>query len=234
MDRLSRSIPTASFQCHRGPGASFNPVSLSHERQVSNASSQVDSKVLLFVETQYSILGRQIVEVLEASRIKFKIEISGKSLPVLTNLEKGKFAVIVFENYDRYIHMNNWNRELLDKYCSEFAVGIIGFMPRPKSLDVESKTRVNGFPLYLKGEHGIQKYVVNPLSPVLRITKAGEIPHTLPDHVRWTSFHFNDSAYSSVGHDLRSHSFIKDHNTGPSPDIELGSLVPHAAIVQVR
>jgi len=52
--------------------------------------------------------------------------VTGKSLPVLTNLDKGRYGVIVFENYYKYLQMDNWNRELLDKYCREYSVGIIG------------------------------------------------------------------------------------------------------------
>jgi len=35
----------------------------------------------------------------------------------------------VFENYTKYLHMDKWNKELLDKYCREYNVGIVGFMP---------------------------------------------------------------------------------------------------------
>ena len=57
---------------------------------------------------------------------RYKVEVTGKSLPVLTNLDKGRYGVIVFENYNKYLQMDNWNRELLDKYCREYSVGIIG------------------------------------------------------------------------------------------------------------
>lgn len=50
-------------------------------------------------------------------------------LPILTNGEKGRFGAIVFENYTKYLYMDKWNKELLDKYCREFDVGIAGFMP---------------------------------------------------------------------------------------------------------
>lgn len=54
---------------------------------------------------------------------------SGKSLPIMTNGEKGRFGAIVFENYTKYLYMDKWNKELLDKYCREYNVGIAGFMP---------------------------------------------------------------------------------------------------------
>lgn len=46
----------------------------------------------------------------------------GKSLPILTNVDKGKYGVIIFENLDRYLTMDQWNRELLDKYCRQYQV----------------------------------------------------------------------------------------------------------------
>lgn len=71
----------------------------------------------------------------------------GKSLPALTNLDKGRYSVIVFENYYRYLNMDKWNRELLDKYCREYSVGILGFFP-PAERHVAG-VPVKGFPLYL-------------------------------------------------------------------------------------
>ena len=57
------------------------------------------------------------------------MEVAGKSLPLMTNNDKGRFGVIVFENYTKYLHMDKWNKEILDKYCREYTVGILGFMP---------------------------------------------------------------------------------------------------------
>jgi heparan sulfate-N-deacetylase len=83
---------------------------------------RIDAKVLLFAETQYSHLGRDIAELLVHNRLKYKVEVVGKSLPVLTNVDKGKYGVIIFENLDRYLTMDKWNRELLDKYCRQYQV----------------------------------------------------------------------------------------------------------------
>lgn len=43
-------------------------------------------------------------------------------MPILTNVDKGKYGVIIFENLDRYLTMDQWNRELLDKYCRQYQV----------------------------------------------------------------------------------------------------------------
>lgn len=75
------------------------------------------------------------------------MEVAGKSLPVLTNLDKGKYGVIVFENLNKYLQMDKWNRELLDKYCREYSVGIVGFIPHSEETLVGAQLR--GFPVYI-------------------------------------------------------------------------------------
>lgn len=72
---------------------------------------------------------------------------TGKSLPVLTNLDKGRYGVIVFENFNKYLQMDNWNRQLLDKYCREYYVGIIGFITPEEETYVGSQLK--GFPLFI-------------------------------------------------------------------------------------
>lgn len=55
---------------------------------------------------------------------RFKVANARKNLPDLTAIEKGrgKFSVIVFEDFKSYLAMDNWNREILDKYCTTFEV----------------------------------------------------------------------------------------------------------------
>ncbi|GIX80374.1 hypothetical protein CEXT_518321 [Caerostris extrusa] len=162
----------------------------------SNARLRLDAKVLVFVETQYSHLGRQISEVLESSRIKFKLEIAGKSLPLLTNLDKGKFAVLVFENFEKYLHMNKWNRELLDKYCREYNVGIIGFMKAQEETYVGAQLK--GFPLYVHTNMAVRDYHLNGESNVLRLTRAGEVFYGNIPGSDWTVFQPNHSTYEAL------------------------------------
>lgn len=68
-------------------------------------------------------------------------------MPVLTNLDKGRYGVIVFENFNKYLQMDNWNRELLDKYCREYSVGIIGFITPGEETLVGAQLK--GFPLFI-------------------------------------------------------------------------------------
>ncbi|XP_055782586.1 bifunctional heparan sulfate N-deacetylase/N-sulfotransferase 1-like isoform X2 [Salvelinus fontinalis] len=85
--------------------------------------------VLVFVESQYSQLGQEIVAILESGRFHYRTEISpGKGdMPTLTDKERGRFTLVIYENILKYVNLDAWNRELLDKYCVEYGVGIIGF-----------------------------------------------------------------------------------------------------------
>ena len=51
----------------------------------------------------------------------------GKILPALTRKDRGRFSVVVFERLETYLSLNNWNRQLLDKYCRDFGVGMVAF-----------------------------------------------------------------------------------------------------------
>lgn len=91
--------------------------------------ARTDPVVLVFVESQYSQLGQEIVAILEAGRFRYRTEISpGKGdMPTLTDKERGRFTLVIYENILKYVNLDAWNRELLDKYCVEYGVGIIGF-----------------------------------------------------------------------------------------------------------
>ncbi len=115
---VPRNVPDPDVRC-RTLAELTTPRAIELRDHSSSASLRIDNKVLVFVETQYSRPGQAIVMLLEANRIKFKVELAGKSLPYLTRNDRGKYGVIVFERLDSYIEMDKWNRELLDKYCQE-------------------------------------------------------------------------------------------------------------------
>ncbi|XP_043646644.1 bifunctional heparan sulfate N-deacetylase/N-sulfotransferase [Drosophila teissieri] len=162
----------------------------------SEARLRIDPKVLVFVETTYSGLGRDIAELLVYNRIKYKIEVAGKSLPVLTNLDKGRYGVIVFENLDKYLNMDKWNRELLDKYCREYSVGIVGFVSPSEETLVGAQLR--DFPLFVNTNLRLRDASLNPLSSVLRLTRAGETAWGALPGDDWAVFQHNHSTYEPV------------------------------------
>uniref|UniRef100_A0A2Y9D1L4 [heparan sulfate]-glucosamine N-sulfotransferase n=2 Tax=Cellia TaxID=44534 RepID=A0A2Y9D1L4_9DIPT len=162
----------------------------------SEARLRIDPKVLVFVETTYTQLGKSITELLVHNRIKYKVEVAGKSLPVLTNQDKGRYGVIVFENLDKYLNMDNWNRQLLDKYCRDYSVGIIGFVSPSEETLVGAQLR--GFPLYVHTNLRLRDASLNPGSPVLRLTRAGDTAWgPLPGN-DWAIFQHNHSGYEPL------------------------------------
>ncbi|XP_023845343.1 bifunctional heparan sulfate N-deacetylase/N-sulfotransferase 1 isoform X2 [Salvelinus sp. IW2-2015] len=103
--------------------------------------------VLVFVESQYSQLGQEIVAILESGRFHYRTEISpGKGdMPTLTDKERGRFTLVIYENILKYVNLDAWNRELLDKYCVEYGVGIIGFFKALLETQRELRDHVPNF-----------------------------------------------------------------------------------------
>ncbi|XP_055528555.1 bifunctional heparan sulfate N-deacetylase/N-sulfotransferase [Wyeomyia smithii] len=162
----------------------------------SEARLRIDPKVLVFVETTYSRLGRDIAELLVYNRIKYKIEVAGKNVPVLTIQDKGRYGVIVFENLEKYLQMDNWNRQLLDKYCRDYSVGIIGFVAPSEETLVGAQLR--GFPLYVHTNLRLRDASLNPGSPVLRLTRAGDTAWGPLPGGDWAVFQHNHSTYEPL------------------------------------
>jgi len=121
----------------------------------------------------------------------------GKSLPLLTNLERGRFSAIIFENFDKYLKMNKWNRELLDKYCREFNVGVIGIVQSNE--EQRRGIHLNGLPITIDTGVSIKDFRLNPLSPVLRVTRAGEVHFGRIPGKDWVVFHSNHTSYQPLG-----------------------------------
>ncbi|XP_055782585.1 bifunctional heparan sulfate N-deacetylase/N-sulfotransferase 1-like isoform X1 [Salvelinus fontinalis] len=154
--------------------------------------------VLVFVESQYSQLGQEIVAILESGRFHYRTEISpGKGdMPTLTDKERGRFTLVIYENILKYVNLDAWNRELLDKYCVEYGVGIIGFFKANENSLLSAQLK--GFPLFLHSNLGLKDCTVNPKSPLLFITRSGQaLPGPLPGD-DWTVFQSNHSTYEPV------------------------------------
>lgn len=179
----------------------------------SDARLRIDAKVLVIVESAYSRLGRDIAELLVANRIRYKVEVAGKSLPVLTTLDKGRYGVIVFESLSKYANMDKWNRELLDKYCREYSVGVVAFATPGEETLVGAQLK--GFPLFMHTNLRLKDATLNPASPVLRLARAGETSWgALPgDH--WAVFRANSSTYEPVAWALRQNGYGSEEERMP-------------------
>ncbi|XP_072873927.1 bifunctional heparan sulfate N-deacetylase/N-sulfotransferase 4 isoform X2 [Chlorocebus sabaeus] len=161
-------------------------------------TSKTDPTVLLFVESQYSQLGQDIVAILESSRFQYHMVIApGKGdIPPLTDNGKGKYTLVVYENILKYVSMDSWNRELLEKYCVEYSVSIVGFhKANENSLP---STQLKGFPLNLFNNLALKDCFVNPQSPLLHITKAPKVEKGPLPGEDWTIFQYNHSTYQPV------------------------------------
>ncbi|XP_026862982.2 bifunctional heparan sulfate N-deacetylase/N-sulfotransferase 1a [Electrophorus electricus] len=160
--------------------------------------SRTEAVVLVFVESQYSQLGQEIVAILESARFRYRTEISpGKGdMPTLTDGERGRFALIVYENILKYVNMDAWNRELLDKYCVEYGVGLIAFFKANENSLLSAQLK--GFPLYLHSNLGLKDCTINPKSPLLHITRAQEVVRGPLPGDDWTVFQSNHSTYEPV------------------------------------
>lgn len=156
---------------------------------------RIDNRVLILAETLYTAFGQDLVVILEANRISYKMALAGKSLPSLTHADKGKFGVIIFERLESYLNMDNWNRQLLDKYCRDYNVGIIAFAHPDEAL---YNAQVRDFPLFVHTKLSLQNYEVNPSSPILRVTRASEVAHGILPSDEWTVFVGNHSTYEPL------------------------------------
>ncbi|XP_064272086.1 bifunctional heparan sulfate N-deacetylase/N-sulfotransferase 4 isoform X2 [Passer domesticus] len=160
--------------------------------------SRTDPTVLLFVESQYSQLGQDIIAILESSKFQYHMVIAPAKgdIPPLTDNGRGKYTIVIYENILKYVSMDSWNRELLEKYCVEYSVSIIGF--HKANENSSPSTRLKGLPLQLYNNVALQDCVVNPRSPLLRITKAPRVEQGPLPGEDWTVFQFNHSTFQPV------------------------------------
>ncbi|MFT7796277.1 bifunctional heparan sulfate N-deacetylase/N-sulfotransferase 1-like isoform X1, partial [Arapaima gigas] len=165
---------------------------------VPSDTSRTDPVVLVFVESLYSQLGQEIVAILESSRFKYRTEMSpGKGdMPTLTDKDRGRFRLVIYENLLKYVNLDAWNRELLDKYCVEYGVGIIGFFKANENSLLSAQLK--GFPLFLHSNLGLKDCTVNPKSPLLDITRARAAERGPLPGDDWTVFQSNHSTYEPV------------------------------------
>ncbi|KFO29191.1 Bifunctional heparan sulfate N-deacetylase/N-sulfotransferase 4 [Fukomys damarensis] len=161
-------------------------------------TSKTDPMVLLFVESQYSQLGQDIIAILESSRFQYHMVIApGKGdIPPLTDKGKGKYTLVIYENILKYVSMDSWNRELLEKYCVEYSVSIIGF--HKANENTLPSTQLKGFPLNLFNNLALKDCFVNPQSPLLHVTKAPKVEKGPLPGADWTIFEYNHSTYQPV------------------------------------
>ncbi|XP_032696111.1 bifunctional heparan sulfate N-deacetylase/N-sulfotransferase 2 isoform X3 [Lontra canadensis] len=179
-----------------GPGPARPPVPPRPPRPPETA--RTEPVVLVFVESAYSQLGQEIVAILESSRFRYSTELApGRGdMPTLTDHTRGRYVLVIYENLLKYVNLDAWSRELLDRYCVEYGVGIIGFFRAHEHSLLSAQLK--GFPLFLHSNLGLRDYQVNPSAPLLHLTRPSRLePGSLPGD-DWTIFQSNHSTYEPV------------------------------------
>ncbi|CAB1333206.1 unnamed protein product [Coregonus sp. 'balchen'] len=189
---------------------------------------RTDPVVLVFVESLYSQLGQDVVAILESGRFLYRTEMApGKGdMPTLTDKDRGRFTLVIYENILKYVNLDAWNRDLLDKYCVEYGVGIIGFFKANENSLLSAQLK--GFPLFLHSNLGLKDCSVNPKSPLLLITKAREVERGPLPGDDWTVFQSNHSTYEPV---LLARTRVPDLGLSGA-GTGMGSSPLHASVVQ--
>ncbi|XP_030884156.1 bifunctional heparan sulfate N-deacetylase/N-sulfotransferase 2 isoform X3 [Leptonychotes weddellii] len=179
-----------------GPGPVRPPVPPRPPRPPETV--RTEPVVLVFVESAYSQLGQEIVAILESSRFRYSTELApGRGdMPTLTDHTHGRYILVIYENLLKYVNLDAWSRELLDRYCVEYGVGIIGFFRAHEHSLLSAQLK--GFPLFLHSNLGLRDYQVNPSAPLLHLTRPSRLePGPLPGD-DWTIFQSNHSTYEPV------------------------------------
>ncbi|VDK45230.1 unnamed protein product, partial [Anisakis simplex] len=170
-------------------------------QRVPNVAWKSDAKILVFVETVYSKLGKQILSVLDALKVTYKVETLSKNLPLLTTAKRGRFSMIVIENYYKYLNLPAWNRQLLDKYCLDYGVGIISFISSRTSVSYV-QAKIKDSPLQFRQKQHAANLRFSPDSSVNFLAKPGAILETpQPDLDDWILFNVSEGFDSIISAD---------------------------------
>ncbi|CDW53797.1 bifunctional heparan sulfate [Trichuris trichiura] len=164
----------------------------------SQSTQKCETRVLLLIDNQYSILGQQIRMILNYLKVQYKSLVVRRNLPSLANQNTGRYLMIIYENYYRYLNMNRWNRQLLDKYCREYGASIVAFFPNANEKE-SAKTKVPGFPLYLYSGLRLLEANSSDYSRLLYYTKRGiSFGSQISKETAWVGFSLNHSTYESI------------------------------------
>ncbi len=186
------------------PALTSNPLLFdSRDSKVQNSKTRSPGKVLVVPKSTYSKAHKTVTELLAAHRIGYKSSVAGKNLPDLIKLTRnlGKYGIIVFEDYRSYLDMDPWNRGILDKYCQNYKVGIIAFVPAEEKPFVnvqfaDKSGKIQDLPT-VNTRVNISKLEITSSAKILRLTKSGTSNHLSPG--TWVTLSFsNDSNYEAI------------------------------------
>lgn len=117
--------------------------------------SNTDSPRVLFLTESHSTKLRQdITFILDSMRIKFDLQsVHSSSIESLSLLDKDQdqppYVLILFDNLYRYINLQQRLRKMLDRYCSDFQVGQMAFMPSRKDQNFD-RAKIKGSSMFFR------------------------------------------------------------------------------------
>ena len=198
--------PVPHIRCLSDPDL-LNPEVQAPGKHKSNERLQLAHRALLVVEAPSSRNGRKIKHFLNSLRIDVKVVSKSKTFPPLSSKKSARYAVIVFENYNSYLKLDSWSRQLIDKYCRDYHVGIVGFI-RPPREEGTHVSFVDGYQLTIQYKLELEDIKLNFDSYVWRVLKPGEVwKGFLPG--KWAVFHSNHSTYQNLAYSRLSSHFLE-------------------------
>lgn len=175
-------------------------------------------KVLLVYKHTSIVFRWDITAILGANRISYNVVwVTPKTnFPSLVENDRPKYNVIIFESLKFYSELSMYNRRLIDSYAREFSVGLILFTGQEnllshhiRDLEIRFKTGITG----------LKNAELNPMSPILRITRAGGVVEGNLPLEKWVIFESNHSTHEYVQiatHELTS-TYLREVNGEETP-----------------
>lgn len=172
--------------------------------------------VLIFTEYEGSKFLKKLSVALESQRISYDILTWNRfgdvhlSLPRLDAHGVEQYSGFIFDNVKIYDMLDAWTKSLLHDFCRSRNIGIVLLC----ALDYKKEAdyvQLNSLPLWVKHSvKGLYDVELNPKSPVLQITKAGQVlkyQHRAKHTVLWS----NHSGYEPVSFSYRDDTPIENN-----------------------
>lgn len=165
-----------------------------------NATRKLEKRILVAIRQTSVTFRTEIAQLLEANRIPHQfvyLEIGDKTVfPELTHEGIGRFSAVIFESIKFYVSLGKANRQLIDQYCRQFAIGIV-LMAEQENYGLNVHT-FGELHLGIKtGFSDLQNVELNPSACLLRLTRAGGIIDK-PPKIKWNALFPNHSTYEVV------------------------------------
>lgn len=191
----------------------------------SSGVVKISRKVLILVESQFSKNAKNIVSAMEMARYPYKVVDEENNLPTLIHMGKGRFGVIIFETLKQYLNLDHWSKQLIDKYCQQYEVGMVLFVKPQEEYEFLIE-KIPELSLTVQYNVALKEYKLNGDSPVWRIVRPGGIiSDTFPDFKEdWAIFLLNHSTYEPLAFATQTLSLYDDYE--PSSAVNNKTVFP--------